>query len=338
MTKAADEPPAPGRGASISDVARHAGVSIATVSRILNGVRNKASPKTVARVQAAIRELGYRPSGAGQALRRRESRIVAVIAGNLSNPTMSAIAASVEVALREAGYVMVLCDSHDRPELQDEYLLEMKAHLVRAFVMLSAVRSPGLDALVSAGDPVLFVNRRNPAGATAAFVGIDNAAAAIEVAEHMLDQGCRRPLLIHASLASSATAERVAGFRRRMAAEPEAQVRVAGDDRLDHLQIGYEAARAVLQAEAPLPDAIFGLSDLLAYGAARAFGEAGRALPPIYGFDDNPLNAWIAPWLSSVRVPYRAFGAAISDALTRLWRQETEISLCLPHELILRRP
>ena len=66
--------------------------------------------------------------GAGRALRRRQSRLVAVLASNLLNPTMTAIAAVAEAALRQAGYVMVLCDTHDEPELQDEYLLDMRAH------------------------------------------------------------------------------------------------------------------------------------------------------------------------------------------------------------------
>ena len=121
-------PTTPAREAvSISAVAAHAGVSIATVSRVVNGVSNKASAATAARVRAAILTRGYRPTGAGRALRSGQSRIVGVLAGNMANPIMPAIAAAAEVALRRAGYVIVLRDTHDRPELQDEYLLEMLA-------------------------------------------------------------------------------------------------------------------------------------------------------------------------------------------------------------------
>ena len=88
-------PPAtsPAKIASIGDVAKRAGVSIATVSRIVNGKTGKASQETIARVKATIAEVGYRPTGAGQALRRGQSRLVAVLAANLANPTMAAIAA-----------------------------------------------------------------------------------------------------------------------------------------------------------------------------------------------------------------------------------------------------
>ena len=107
---------------SLATVAAQAGVSIATVSRIVNGETRRASAETVERVQKLVAALGYRPNHVGRTLRRRESRIVAMLSPNLDNPAMAAIAASVETALRSAGYVMILCDTHDRAELQDEYL------------------------------------------------------------------------------------------------------------------------------------------------------------------------------------------------------------------------
>src|SRR5690349_5335391 len=97
MTKRAATADGPGRRASIATVAAEAGVSIATVSRIVNGVANKASAETTARVRAAIAALDYRPTGAGAALRKRRSRLVAILAANLANPSMAAIAAAAEV-------------------------------------------------------------------------------------------------------------------------------------------------------------------------------------------------------------------------------------------------
>ncbi|HMQ58131.1 MAG TPA: LacI family DNA-binding transcriptional regulator [Rhizobiaceae bacterium] len=304
---------------SIAAVAERAGVSIATVSRVVNGVSKRASADTAARVRVAIEELGYRPSGAGQALRRRESRLVAVIAANLANPAMSAIAASAETALREAGYVMVLCDSHDKTDLQDEYLREMRAQFVSAFVMLGAVASPVLDQIVEAGETVLFVNRRHPDDRPQCFIGIDNAGAGQEVAAHIGAGNPRDILVIHGPLTSSATRDRVDAFLTACRNElPETPVTVAGSNAADHLSIGRNEAEAYLRRHGRPPSAIFALSDLIAYGAARALRDAGHAVPEtcrITGFDDNPLNDWIAPWLSSVRVPYEHFGAAIVASL-----------------------
>ena len=114
---------------SLATVASAAGVSAATVSRIVNGDHGRASARTIEKVQRIVAELGYRPNHAGRSLRRRASQVVAMLSPNLDNPAMAAIAASTESALRAAGYVMILCDTHDRAELQDEYLEAMRAQM-----------------------------------------------------------------------------------------------------------------------------------------------------------------------------------------------------------------
>jgi LacI family transcriptional regulator len=308
------------------------------VSRVVNGVAKKASPETAARVWAAVHALGYRPMSVGQTLRQRQSRLVALLAANLANPAMAAIAASVEAALRSAGLVMVLCDTHDRADLQDEYLLEMRAQLVRATVLLGAVASPQLTALTRAGDTLLFVGRRSPAetaAAPACFIGIDNRRAGMDVAALLRQHGVTAPGLIHGPRSSSATADRINGF---LAAQPNpASVRAGSADGLDHVDIGYRCALDVLGPEGARRG-VFCASDLIAYGAHRRLVEAGLQVPRdviLVGFDDNPLNDWVAPWLSSVRVPYGRFGPMVADALVPLERGEA-VREILPHQLVPR--
>ncbi len=319
---------------SIAAVAERAGVSIATVSRVVNGVAKKASAATVVRVREAVETLGYRPLGAARSLRQQRSRLVAVLAANLANPAMAAIAAVAEVALRRAGYVMVLCDTHDQPELQDEYLLEMRAHYACGFVLLGAVQSPVLKDFVAGGEPLVFVNRRDPFGSRC-HVGIDNHAAGADVAQWFVQRRWRELALIHGRLSSSATAERVAGFRDGLRQQrmklPAA--RIATHDAADHLEIGHHAMRKLLSPGRP-PQAVFCTSDLIAYGAQRA--AAAAALRPgrdihFVGFDDSPLNEWVAPWLNAVRVPYGDYGEAIVRAL-----QDGADDTLLKHELVLR--
>jgi LacI family transcriptional regulator len=330
----------PRRAAPIRSVAARAGVSIATVSRVLNGVANKASPNTIERVRRAAAELDYRPVSVGQALRHRQSRLVALLASNLANPAMAAIAASAEVALRQAGYVMVLCDTHDTAALQDEYLLEMRAQFVRATVLLGAVPSAKLKEFAAADEPLLFVNRRRPLGGQAAFVGIDNRRAGRDVADLFGARGIESLAVIHGDLKSSATADRIAGFRdrvKRHGARLE-DGRVLTDDSADHLDIGYRAMERLLAADKP-PRGVFCTSDLIAYGAARRAREHGFAVPcdlMVVGFDDNPLNDWIAPWLTSVRVPYERYGAAIVAALQNIWDGAAPQPILLPHQIVAR--
>ncbi|MDZ4366175.1 MAG: LacI family DNA-binding transcriptional regulator [Afipia sp.] len=330
--------PADAQQASIANVAERAGVSIATVSRVLNGVANKASAETIAKVRLAVAELDYRPSSAGKSLRQRQSRLVAVLAANLANPTMAAIAASTEVALRERGLVMVLCDTHDSPELQDEYLREMRAQQARAIVFLGAVASPMLDLMRVGPTRLVFVNRRDPGNPDSDFVGIDNAQAGRDVAAHALARGLRRPALIHAPLASSATRARVEAITGSFAAagHPIPPSLILGPAQREHLAIGYAAAEALHHNGADF-DALICTGDLIAFGAHRFMAESpGPIAPPIYGFDDNPLNDWVAPWLSSVSIPYGTFGQAVAGLITE---EGTEVGRqrVLPHKLIDRR-
>ena len=328
----------PNRTASpspIEAVARRAGVSIATVSRVVNGVRNKASPATTARVQEAVAALSYRPTSAGRALRERRSRLVAVLAPNLANPAMAAIAASIGGALRPHGLVMAACDTGDDPDVQDECLAEMRAQRVRATVLLGAVRSRLLDQEA----PLLFVGRRHP-GRAAPFIGIDNRQAGIDAAQFFLDRGIRVLGLLHGAVTSSATAERVQGFQAQLAFHgralpPERMLSLPGHE---HTGIGLLAAPRLLP-KGPGRVGIFCSSDLIAYGAHRALLAHGLRVPEdvtLLGFDDNPLNDWLAPWLSSIQVPYAAFGTAVAAAVDRLGGGHAVEDVILPHRLVVR--
>ncbi len=324
--------------ASIKAVAALAGVSIATVSRVVNGVANKASAETVARVRAAIAELDYRPTSAGRALRQQTSRLVAVLAANLANPTMAAIAASAETALRERGLVMVLCDTHDRPELQDEYLREMQAQQAYAVVLLAAVESPMLAAMREGPTPLIFVNRRDPGGgAESRYVGIDNVAAGQAVAGHCLSRGFRSIGLIHGPLYSSATADRVTGFLATLksAGRPLPSDCVIPPSVSDHLAIGHAGAQRLTARGLPL-HALVCTSDLMAFGAHRAFAERGLPMPHFIGFDDSPMNEWVAPWLTSVRIPYERYGAAIVSLLARPAGAGPALASIQPFRLVIR--
>jgi LacI family transcriptional regulator len=314
-------------------------VSVATVSRVINGIANKASPETERQVRRAVAELGYRPESAGRALRSRTSRLVAVLASNLANPTMAAIAATCEAAFRDQGLVMVLCDSHDQATSQDAYLTEMQAQRARVTVLLGAVASPRLAAMEAAGENLVYVNRRSPWGGAQCFVGIDNEGAGADVADHLAARVAGPLALLHGARASSATAERVRAFLARVEAigRPVAPDLVHGGAG-DHLTIGQDGMRRLLSAR-PRPAAVFCTSDLIAYGAHRTAIEAGVQVPEevvLCGFDDNPLNPWVAPWLTSVEVPYARFGPAIAAAAEALDRDGSRAVTILGHRLVAR--
>ena len=153
--------PSPG---GIQAVADHAGVSIATVSRVLNGIKSKANETTEARVRLAADHLGYRPAHAGRALRLRQTKLVALLIPDISNAFYAAIARSIEGSLRDRDHTMILCNTSEDPQLQDFYLEEMQAYHVRGIALLGAVDSPRLTSALANGLPIAFVNRKPPRG------------------------------------------------------------------------------------------------------------------------------------------------------------------------------
>lgn len=322
-------------GVSLATVARETGVSVATVSRIVNGKSGRASPDTIARVEQAIARLGYRPNPVGRALKRRASRVVAMLAPNLDNPAMAAIAVSTEAALRDAGYVMILCDTHDRADLQDDYLRAMRDQFVAGYVMVSAVGSAGLAEAQTRGDPMVFVARRNPLGG-GAYVGIDNRKAGADAADYLLAQGVRRPAVLMATLNASSTTERADGFIQRLVVQgiPDADIRRASAPSLSHIEIGYAAAKS-LEESGGWPDGALCVSDMIAYGAYRRATETGIAIPErciLVGIDGNALNHWIAPWLTSIRIPYESFGRHIVAQLASAWGGSATADINVTHE------
>lgn len=321
---------------SLATVAAEAGVSIATVSRIVNGETRRASADTVERVRQAIKTVGYHPNQLGRALRNRESRLVAMLAANLDNPVMATIAASTEAALREAGYVMILCDTHDRPELQDDYLNAMRSQVVQGYVMVASLPSPGLKDFVTRGAPMVFVSRRSPFG-ECSFVGPDNLAAGAAAADYLLDRGIDAPGLVYPSRESSTTRERVKGFCERVVARgvPLKHIHRAEGPGISHLEIGYAAA-AHFKALPRWPRGAMCISDQVAYGVHRLARESGVRVPEdceLVGIDGNPINAWLAPWLSSVAIPHRDFGPSIVDLLLDLWGGKPPREHLMPHRM-----
>jgi LacI family transcriptional regulator len=332
--------PRPGQGVTvgIQDVAHRAGVSIATVSRVLNGIKAKANETTEMRVRKAAGELGYRPAHAGRALRMQRTKFVALLIPDISNAFYSAIARSIESALRERDHTMILCNTHEEARLQDFYLEEMQYYHVRGVALLGAVESPGLAHALSRGLPIAFVNRKPPRGG-GLFVGIDNHAAGRAVAEHFLRQNFQSCAVIRGPLHSSASRERFEGYVSRLceAGYPPAPHHVQSGGL--SLEGGYAAATALLTGAGPR--AVFCGNDLMAYGLFRRCRELGLAVPgdiAVFGFDDNPLNEWLAPWLSTVHVPYDVFGVAVTQALAQLWAggDSPNAPDLLPYSLILR--
>lgn len=321
---------------TLADVARAAGVSTATVSRVINGTTTKVSAVTRERILKHIGELDYQPMQIGRALSRMESATVALLTPDTRNAFYASIADALEQAITATGKAMVLGHTREDPALQDRHLAQMQSHSVADIAMLGAVPSSGLSKAVERGLPIVFVNRKCPYGAGNAFVGIDNYGAGSDVARHFLERNYDPVAVIHGPLNSSASLERYEGFRDVMesAGHPLSERFVVHGGLT--IESGYRATHALLDQDEQ-PRAIFCANDAVAYGAHHRCGELGLASPDriaLFGFDDNPLNKWLAPWLSTVAVPCTDIGTRVAELF--LGGPVPPRQYLLPYELKIR--
>ena len=325
--------------ATVREVARAAGVSTATVSRVFHGKAAVVSDDTAERVRSVARELRYTPSEIGRSLKRASTRIVVMIVPDSTNDFCADVSVSVERALAGIGLSMILMNSGEEPARQDQLLGDAESLRPRAVLLLGALDTAKLREACRSDQNLVFINRRPPAGITAPYVGIDNVAGGRAVADLFLQEGYRRCAVIHGPLSYSASRGRLNGFMARMA---EAGVPTSDIRRIESpltMEAGYERGRAIV-ADPDRPEAIFCGNDMIAYGLYRAIQEAGLTIPDdiaLCGFDDNRINEWLAPWLTSVRIPALDIGPAVKELLTGASGLRNRPDIVLPFSLQRRR-
>lgn len=303
---------------TIKDVARDAGVSPATVSRVLNG-RPRVDPGLANRVRAAAVQLGYRPSRVARNLRRQQTSIWGMVISDIRNPFFTDLVRAVEDVASAAGYSLVLCDADEDVAKEARYLdLVVAERMAGVIVSPASPTASDLGPLVAHGIPVVLVDREveSPALDT---VLVDNRRGARDAVEHLIENGYQRIACITGPEFTTTGAERLAGYRDAVdrAGRPfdPALVRFA-----DFRETGgFVATRSLLELSAP-PDAIFVANNLMTLGALGAIEEAGWAIPAqvaLVGFDDMPWARLIRPPLTTVSQPTYAVGQETARLLLR---------------------
>lgn len=299
--------------ATIAEVAARAGVSTATVSRVLSGAAN-ALPATRDRVLAAARDLDYRPSAIARALKRRETRILGLLVTDIGNPFYPAVARAVEAAADERGYGIVLVNGGDDPEREIRHLeLLLERRVDGLIVASSRVTRRHAARLRRLPIPIVLVNTTAGTGVPAVLTA--NRRGGAMAARHLVELGHRRIGYIGAPAEHPAVRLRQRGVADALPAGSFPIV-VTGDGGVD----GGEAAVDALLREAAT--GIVGFNDLTAIGALRGLRRAGAAVPAdvsVVGFDDIEMASWTDPPLTTVRQPTDQLGswavARLVDAL-----------------------
>jgi LacI family transcriptional regulator len=291
---------------SIKDVAERAGVSIGTVSNVLNRP-DKVAESTRAQVLAAISELGFVRNSSAAQLRAGTSRSLGLIVLDMANPFFHDVAKGVEDIATEMGYAVVLCNSDEQAMREDRYLQVLEEQRVRGVLITPVeVSSERLDALRKRGTPTVLVDRHDPR-VNSCSVAVDDVAGGELAGEHLVSRGHRRIAFFSGPLSLRQCADRLAGLRNAVAAaglDPDAVIEVVEMPALK-ARIGYEAARPLLESADDIT-AAFCANDLLALGVLRAAVSTGRRVPAdlaIMGYDDIEFAADAAVPLSSIRQP-----------------------------------
>ena len=322
--------------ATIEDVAREAGVSIATVSRYLNGRTGEVSAQTGARIQAVVDRLGYVPNLAARSLKTGRSWLIGVLLANIAHPYWSVVLSGVEDACQAAGYSVVISSAGDRAEVEDRYLQMFLRQRVDGILLNPALAGPEMVALWSnLAVPVVTIDRTLP-GLPFPLVAMDNVSGTRLAMVHLLELGHRRIGFVSWPVGTfSNRQERLQGYRESLASAGIAfdmgLMRVAAEGWSD----GVEQTLALLDLPEP-PTAILSATSMLNLQILAAIERRGLRVPEdisVVGYDDSPWDSLLDPPLTTVATPAYELGAAASR---RLIAGVTEEGADLPDEIRLQ--
>ncbi|QHM73536.1 LacI family DNA-binding transcriptional regulator [Mixta intestinalis] len=292
---------------SIEKVARLAGVSTATVSRVLNGYSG-VRPATRERVLAAIAASQYQPNLLARQLRTSQSRMLLVLVSNIINPFCSHVVRGIEAEAEAHGYHILLCNSDSQPQRESAYLALLSGKVVDGVITMDAVTNlPGLRQMI--GDsPWVQCAEGNP-DAEASSVTIDNHQAGREAVAHLAQQGRQRIAMINGDPRYLYAQQREMGYRAALTAH---NLNWGGVEYANEVECeaGYAAMARLLDRGDP-PDAIFAVSDVLAVGAIHCIRQRQLRVPEdiaVLGFDGLPWSAMLSPPLSTLEQPMHQLG------------------------------
>jgi LacI family transcriptional regulator len=320
---------------TILDVARRAGVSPATVSRVLNQSSHPVSEQGRRRVLAAARKLAYIPNLLARSLLTQETAAIGVLIPDVSNPYYAEILRGVEDRVGPSGRTVILCNTDRRVEKQRLYLRALMERRVDGIIIAGGSFGRPETEITGKSLPVVMIGR-HPARFPS--VRIDNVTAAALATDHLLALGHRRIACLSGPSISLTAADRVKGYLRALQAAA-----VPADPALIR-EVGFApagtagAVRALFDMAQP-PTAVVAPNDQVAIATIRALHELGRRVPDevsVVGFDDTPLASYTVPSLTTVAIPTYDLGRTAVELLVRVLEGRRATSVVRPCALRIR--
>ena len=329
---------------TLEQVAALAGVSRATVSRVVNG-SPKVSPAVRAQVERAVAKLGYVPNRAARSLVTRRADSVALVVSEpharfFSEPFFAGMVRGVSAALAETGVQLLLLIAQDLPDRGWLGRYVVGGHVDGVLLASLHADDPLPGTLERAGVPAVLIGRPVDQAAPGSYVDADNRGGAGKAVGHLARRGRRRIATITGSLDMGVGQDRLEGYRDGLAA---AGLAGAGDlvETGDFTEEGGAAAMGrLLERPGDPVDAVFAASDLMAAGALRALRAAGRRVPEdvaVVGFEDSAVARYAQPPLTTVRQPIEEMGRqATRLLLAQVAGEAGGMHLILDTELVVR--
>lgn len=323
---------------SIKDVAKAAGLSVATVSRALNG-QSAVSDDARAKVLSAAESLGYRPNIVARSLRTDRTRTIGLVISDVLNPYFTELARSVEEEARELGYSVIIGNADERTDLEAHHVRTLLERRIDGLLVSPADDHSPLTLDVADGPtPVVFVDRWIPGCATP-VVRADGREAIRDLVAHLYALGHRRLAIIAGPVTTTTGRERVEAFRAALSEFglllPESHIG-RGDFQTKSGRLATEHFLDLPKR----PDVVFATDNLMALGALDAIRERGLRVPDDIGlaaFDDIPWFPHTAPPITTISQPTTELGRVAVRALADLISGKPARSTVLPAHLVVRR-
>ncbi|GGE57142.1 ribose utilization transcriptional repressor RbsR [Priestia taiwanensis] len=301
---------------TIKDVAKKTGVSITTVSQILNGKGQRFSEKTREKVWSAAEELNYKANYFAQNMVTKQTQTIGVIIPDITNTFYSDMIKGIEDYLYENGFMVLLCNSTDNEERENLYLNQLVHRSVDGFIIASSTISDEMifDLLKKNDKPYILLDRKREEHESDNII-VDDTEGGYVATEHLITLGHRNIGVITSSSSDVNVHNRFVGYKKCM--EDYGLLMKEEWIMRETLSMsgGYEAAKKLLQADV---SAIFATSDQLAIGVYRAASEVGVCIPEqlsLIGYDDIELASYMSPPLTTIHQPIYEIGKLAAETL-----------------------
>ncbi len=289
--------------ATIKDVSREAGISIGTVSRVLNN-RGYISEKTREKVYETMKRLNYQPNEVARSLSKKSSTIIGLVVPQIENPYFASLTSYIEHFASERDYQILLFLSDGREQREQELIEQCKKNRVAGIILCS-----GLFAVSNFKDldcPLVTVERSLEGGTSS--VECDNYEGGVKATQHLIEKGCRYLLHLSGVVGNIMPADkRAQGFVDTCEANQIPHIEAPFSEEL-YEKMEYIGFLEEIFAMHPDIDGVFASSDIIAAQVLQVCARFGKKVPDdikIVGFDDIPLAKWTVPTLTSVRQPLR---------------------------------